>query len=297
MAVTFLSHDVTIQAGNALNLLDPNDLALNPLLNTAVAKLRWAERHLAALDSNITAATVDPEQNASLDAHFDPKTGYHVFHLAAVPDLSGLSENLPHAIADVVGPLRSALDKIAWKSARQFANGIPKDVPGVKFPICDSTTKWAEAGRARNQLVPAHCGLIESFQPYHGVQGWADNWTGSYIHPLALLQDLTNDDKHRDTQPVFLVAAKFHFRFRSDVLVKGPNDLPEWEFHGVGKPMDLGAEVLRVRFLPSADPEIKDAGRVAPVIALPERRDVIGSLQRIHRYVHLVLSEFARKFP
>jgi len=44
-------------------------------------------------------------------------------------------------------------------------------------------------------------------------------------------------------------------------------------------------------------PEINDAGRVAPQVALPERRIVIPTLQRIERFVHLILSEFALKFP
>jgi hypothetical protein len=59
----------------------------------------------------------------------------------------------------------------------------------------------------------------------------------------------------------------------------------------------LALEVMRVRFFDGALPEIKDAGRVAPQVVLPEGRIAIPTLQRIDRFVHLILSEFAKNFP
>ncbi len=298
-----MSPDQTFSGGDEPVLLTYDELASHPLLVDSVEKLRWAERHLAALKSNIDQATVhaDPANLAVLSAQFDPESGYHVFRISQMPDMSELIFGFTHSITDVANPLRAGLDKLAWNCARLFAGGTPPDPTGVKFPIATTRDEWIKAGRARKQLDPLHCGFIESFQPYHGVAGRADNWTGPYVHPLALLQDLTNDDKHRDTHPVFLIPNRFHLcdlPIAKSVLQFGDQSvpIPDQEFTGIGEVMELGAEVMRARLL-NAELEIDDAGRAAPHVALPEGRGAVHTMQRLHRFVHLILSEFARRFP
>jgi hypothetical protein len=301
--ITVSTASQTIMGGATPVLASYEELEAHPLLSDSMEKLRWAERHLATLVHNIDQATVhaDPENFAVLRAELDAKSGYHIFRIVRMPDMSELTYGFTHSIADVANPLRAALEKLAWQCAGWFGAGTPKDPPGVKFPITTSPAEWINAGRARNQLDPAHCGFIERFQPYNGMAGRADDWTGPYVHPLTLLQDLTNDDKHRDTQPVFLIPNRFHLRnlVIADHLeqLRGITfSAPDHSFPGIGKPMELGAEAMRARLI-NAEPEINDAGRVAPHIALPEGRGAVHTMQRLHRFVHLILSEFARDFP
>ncbi|HLX78787.1 MAG TPA: hypothetical protein VKR27_07870, partial [Acidimicrobiales bacterium] len=183
-------------------------------------------------------------------------------------------------------------------------NGEAPDPPGVKFPICDFPEQWTDAGRARNQFDPTHCGFIEGFQPYHGVNGLADSWHGTYIHPLSMLQSLTNEAKHRDDWPVTLPGANAAIGRAAlpvdfdEYLAMAPQFQPQ-PLGGIGQAMQEGNEVirLRLRLYPGAEQHIDDAGRLTPVIAFAEGRRIIDTLQRIERYVHFVLSEFAREFP
>lgn len=270
-------------------------------LRPSVEKMRWAHRHLATLQRNIGEAFADPSNLAVTRADLDAKSGYHVLRVSEIPDWSEVSFLLTQSITDVLNPLRAAVDKFAWQLACLVApNGSPKDPRGVKFPIAESPGEWTRAGRARNQFDPLHCGFIESHQPYHGVNGRPDTWRGDYVHPLALLQELTNDDKHRDTHPAYLVPDSFQFRTGPQIAERvDPQHgitLPDFEVLNADKPLELGLEVLRIRLI-GADPQIDHACRLAPVVALPKRRSAVPALQRIESYVQFMLSEFAGEFP
>jgi hypothetical protein len=171
----------------------------------------------------------------------------------------------------------------------------------VKLPICDTEGDWNNAGRARALLVPEHCGLIKTLQPYQAEDPYADSWHGPYVHPLRLLRDLSNDDKHRDTAPVLLMPTQFQFR-RVDVAQRPSDWFPDqtendWEVLNPGQEMTVGLEVLRMRLVGDVEPEIHDAARAFPQVALPEGRVAVLTMQRLFRRVHLLLSEFARQFP
>jgi hypothetical protein len=298
----WLTVDITISGGQPLVLTDFNTLKAHPLLSTAVSKLRWGHNHLATLEANITETFASPEYNAPLRADRDAKSGDHIFKVAEVPDLTDFSDDIVNEVFDVAGNYRAALDKMAWKLVLSAHNGLAPDPRGVKFPICISPKEWTGAGRARNQFDPAHCGFIEGFQPYNGVNGLADSWHGTYIHPLTMLQSLTNEAKHQEDWPVTLPSA--NAAIGRDAL---PVDFDEYvamagQFHphplgGIGQPMEVGNEVVRLHLYPGADEHIDNAGRLTPVIAFAEGRRIIDTLQRIERYVHFVLSEFARQFP
>jgi hypothetical protein len=294
----------TMQGGADARLTDLSVLKAHPLLgvaNGAVSLLQHGHRHLAALEHKIGQTFAHPATQAVIGAYLDSDIGFHRLRVESTPDFEIYAEDFCNAIFDVAGAFRASLDKLAWRAVNSNISGSPKDPRGVKFPISDTSAEWANQSRAWKAFNPAHRTFIESFQPYHGTNGRADSWYGPYAHQLTLLRDLSNDDKHRDSWPVFLACSQVTLRaslFPADRTERfAAYDRMDNKFIGLGEPMEVGLEVMQVRLFDGAQTEIKDAGRVVPQVALPERRLVIPTLQRIERFVHLVLSEFTKNFP
>jgi hypothetical protein len=139
-------------------------------------------------------------------------------------------------------------------------------------------------------------------QPYERQEIPGGSWEGTYTHPLSLLHDLANENKHRDDWPTLAVSN--NVALRDDLFP--PLGTPErlkaaMEFSarptGIGQPLNLNQEVMRARLPTGTEPEIDDAGRVTPKITFSEGSDVVRTLERIERYVHLILSEIAETFP
>jgi hypothetical protein len=303
-SVSALTAPGTMQGGTVVQLTDFSGLKAHPLLgraNNAVSLLRHGHRHLVTLEHNIGQAFALPAEQAVIGAYLDADTGYHHLRVESIPDLETFAEDFCNAIFDIAGAFRASLDKLAWKAVCSITSGHPKDPRGVKFPIADTPTEWKRQSRAWKQFDVAHCAFIESFQPYHRTNGLADSWYGPYAHQLTLLHDLANDDKHRNSWPVFLASSQLMLRaelFPADRAERFvAYDRMDQQFVGIGEPIEVGLEVMKARLFGGAQPEINDAGRIAPQIALPEGRIVIPTLQRIERFIHLILSEFAQNFP
>lgn len=287
----------TISGGIAPELVPLDDLAEHPLLAPAVGKLRWADRLLAALEQNLRETFSDRANQAVIRADLDAESGYHVFSITSVPAVSEFAANFTHTVGDIAKNLHPALDQMAWQLACNFApSGTPRDPKAVKFPIADSASKWKKAEyRTGVQFRPEHWDFLEHFQPYRGVDGWADSWQGNYVHPLAFLRDLSDDDKHRVSQPVFLLPQQFDFaKFR---FVEREDAAKDWIISGIGKPLELGLEVMRARLAGSAQPEINPAGSCRPQVAFSTGDQAAPALRRVERFVHLIFSAFASKFP
>ncbi len=324
--------NISMAGGTPPNLIDIEQLRRHRLLAPAASKLGWARRHLAALEHNITETFTFPANHAVIRANLDAQSGEHLFCVSELPVLDQFAEDFAHVVADVAKNLHPALDQLAWQLACDFSTtGFPKDPKGVYFPITDSPDLWAEQGRARGQISKPHWDFIERFQPYHGVNGRADSWHGDYVHQLAFLRDLANDDKHRIGRPIFMLPSQLDLTYlqiaripvaqakaigitrpgtfmvvtRMDHPVYpaptesiDPNiETNDWQVTGIGKPLELDLEVMRARLVPPVEPEINPAGFARPLVAFGDGRAAVATLQRVESFVHLVLSEFARQFP
>jgi hypothetical protein len=295
-SVAFSVISQTIYGGIAPALMPLDDLGKHPLLQTAVVKLRWGHRQLAGLEHNLLDAFSDPVNQAVIRADLDGPSGYHVFSVSSVPAVSEFAEDFTNAVADIAKNFHPALDQLAWQLACDFApSGRPNDPKGVKFPIVDRPEDWKKAERRSGvQFRPDHWGFMERFQPYRGVDGWADSWQGNYVHPLSFLRDLSDDDKHRISKPVFLMPQQFDFaRFR---FLDRPDGTKDWVVTGIGQPLELGRELMRARLSDSAAPEINPAGLCRPQVSFSTGDQASAALQRVERFVHLILSEFSRTF-
>lgn len=97
-------------------------------------------------------------------------------------------------LGDVVQNLRASLDHLVWAIAdRELRDAT------TSFPIEIDKAGWRGRGRKRVEAVAgAALELIERVQPFHLGDA-------AKSHPLAVLQALSNIDKHRTLLPVGLV--------------------------------------------------------------------------------------------
>jgi hypothetical protein len=111
------------------------------------------------------------------------------------------------AIGDIIHDLRSALDNMTWELSRQFAPLPPTNapIPGgkwlkVQFPITASAGGWQDSC-TRNLPFIADPRLLRKFerhQPFFRRKGLPPRTAPAvYKHPLFVLGELSNRDKHR----------------------------------------------------------------------------------------------------
>lgn len=290
------------------------------LLLSSYAKLGWAQRHLDALQANITAFRSDPSNQAPLRAEFQPKSGYHALKVKRVPSYTSASKEIALAAGDVLVNARAALDHAVWAIvAYHVAPGRPDQPNDVCFPICDSLeTVETRYGRAVVDQLPRPClYVVNEAQPYNAYPSifpgrpWG-RW--EYAHPLSLLRDLVNDDKHRLVTPVFCAPSTW----KTLNMPPHPDDMKmilapikgrEREAMGEArlsaqritettrKELKPGLVIANMRLAPNANAKMNDAGYVTPDVALPSKENLTAALQRIVSFVEFILGELASVLP
>jgi hypothetical protein len=98
-------------------------------------------------------------------------------------------------LGDCVHNLRCALDHAVWQ-VTLLDGGTPNS--GTQFPIASrSESQFEEMAKARIAgLSSPHRQVVKRVQPYHLGQD-------AGTHPLAVLADLSNTDKHRIVNPTY----------------------------------------------------------------------------------------------
>lgn len=158
-------------------------------------KLARAQEHfeaIAAIDERFAAVLCEVVFREDKDKGI----GYFAISLPETPlELSTI-------VGDCLHNLRSTLDYLVW----QIVRSNPPNTPERRnmFPICSSPQEFAsQVKRGRLRGVPAAATeIIERLQPYDGPD-----------HPLALLNELYNADKHRDLNFTVSVASDLDISF------------------------------------------------------------------------------------
>jgi hypothetical protein len=146
-------------------------------------KLVRAEEHLAPIKAEIETCL----ENCSVLSERDPDVNSRFHFTLSFP---APSLRLGVIIGECLYDLRSALDHIVWQLV--LRNGVTPNHENM-FPICltpDGFARSVKKNRLRGVSVPAHA-LIESLQPYKTPA------TDTHLHPLWVLNQLMNIDKHR----------------------------------------------------------------------------------------------------
>ncbi|MCZ7587694.1 MAG: hypothetical protein M5U27_02285 [Gaiella sp.] len=155
-------------------------------LNGVNLKLGRAEEHLDAIDAEIGRYIKSHPYIPVREYHPEPSR----------PDVVGLRiieaprPELALTVGDYLYNVRSALDHLAWQLVIAN-NGEPTN--RTEFPIFkDSRTYENRVGEKVSGMHPMAAAFIEGLQPYNRRDGSLD-------HPLWLLHDLCNIDKHQTT--------------------------------------------------------------------------------------------------
>ncbi len=269
-------------------------------LSSCRAKLRQARVHRVGLASQIEQYFAITSNRPILSAELEPTGVCHIFRIVSVPQVAELQETVAIIVGDCVHNIRSALDHLVFQLACVNKNGKVEFPHRVQFPIVDTAVAYAkEAKKWLSEVRKDHQTAIESYQPYHGGAGRPDSWSGPYIHQLALLQQLSNWDKHRLLNPVLIIPAGAEIRLPLGIGLNLPEiiSLGDFQrsspFRNAGERLEIGVEIYRGKLLGADVPStIPNAGYVIPHIALEEKRPIAPTLERLENYVDLILNDF-----
>jgi hypothetical protein len=213
--------------------------------------------------------------------------------------MAEFTEQASAMAGDVISNLRSTLDHLTWQLACRHTDGKPRWPRRVQFPIEDNPTKFPQrcsdcsgAGWLY-EVSPTDQAKIELFQPYRGVDGQPDTWSGPYIHPLALLRNLSDTHKHRNLTTILLIPNSASFMVGIDshsiaefMVGQTKAGIP------LDNALDINAQVMGARVIGEVEPHVEMAGYATPSVALDEKRPIIPTLDRIAAYVVRILRKF-----
>ncbi|MFC4128901.1 hypothetical protein [Nocardia rhizosphaerae] len=243
-------------------------------------KLARALHHLEDLDRRITryVAKRPVLTKVVLVKDGTPADRDIKFHVV-IDQLVEVPNGWPLILGDVVTNLRAALDHAVFPIARQFP--IVKVQPinqqtGVPSPI---------------KSLPGHpaaTAIIEAAQPYNDIVS-ADH------HSLGILNELVNEDKHRN---VLITSGCFlepHIGIPEDVEV-----IEEPTTSLYGQEMYVGAVLAKFALRPTHAETRKDkvyydpAPKVTIVLDVPktpDNREAVPMLREIHAYISTLLDD------
>lgn len=183
----------------------------HPLLDGTYAKLDRAEKHLNDLKTEIAQYTIAEPKGISTQFESQipevrNKPGISVrVNLQTQP-----GPTMPLIVGDMIQNTRSALDHLAFALVlRNRAH----PTPNTQFPIFDD--RLGPQGGVRQVDIQPRASrlanaLIEKLQPYYRTDDPS-------LHPLAMLQELSNIDKHRRLHIVGGYAGNIRVTIRTPV--------------------------------------------------------------------------------
>lgn len=177
-------------------------------------RLLWAQKHIALLNKEIAAFVESGAYSIAVEFQEDPPR-YEA--KAMLKEQRAFDRTLSLVLGDIVHNLRSILDHLAWVLVLVSGNNPSDTHPRTQFPLY--TDRLTDKGTLRD--VTIHPGINDQAR---AIVEWAQPYTRSddpTRHPLSILNELSNIDKHRWVQ---LTAGKFAMarvtlRRKSDGLV------------------------------------------------------------------------------
>lgn len=204
---------------------------------TYLEKFGRAQTHMQELDARLTEWINTPPYRLIGDSQTKGADGFTT-QITRLEINALVPPELPLIIGDTLYNFRSCLDHLAYALARTNLGVAPRGEK-VMFPIHGAIGSYMVSGvDAVRGMSPAVQGIIERMQPYHRKNG-------SETHPLAILNKLSNIDKHRH------LAFGFGINEKSSITPnpKARDVIVEVDGGGIRHgPIENKAEVFRVRY-------------------------------------------------
>jgi hypothetical protein len=155
------------------------------ILDGVKAKLDRAREHILAVDAALSGGDPLARHVMVISRKLPPQQ--HVIEIDEITPMD--PARVPVVVGEVLQNLRSALDHLIGDLER--GNGMQRDSE-FEFPIYWDGARYKKESPRRIKGVPAAAAaIIERNQPYHRrAPSYKD-------HPLWILHDLNNADKHR----------------------------------------------------------------------------------------------------
>ena len=267
-------------------------------INGCLSKLSRAKEHRDAIETYITDTFAVESNRPRVGAKFEPETNSNVLYVSEMPDLTDFLNRVALMLGDAVHNLRSALDHLAYQLALLHTNGNIRNVRNIAFPITDTLEQFKiKRKRYLREVNPTQRAEIELLQPYHGLEGIPETgWSGPYVHPLALLRDLSDHDKHRLLIPTVAVPSNYSLSL-TGAFVTLLSLFDDYATTHPGEPLKLGAILMRTpTIMGRLKRDMEMEGEITPSIRLSEGRPLVDTLDRIAAAVTNTLSRFEPLF-
>jgi hypothetical protein len=201
-------------------------------------------------------------------------------------------------LGDVVHNLRSALDHTICQVSLLDSDG-KADCERTQFPIASKSESQFEA-MAKDRipaLNAAHRAIVKKVQPYHAGDK-------ANQHPLAVLADLSNADKHRIVNPTFSALETEDLADEAEKVFGPAMDDPESPIRGYyvlkrGQRMEHGTPWFRVVWDRNEEPpkSVKLGYDLTLGIGFGEMGVDAKELPRIAELVKEIIYAFQVDFP
>lgn len=227
------------------------------------AKTKRTREQIQGLAVEIMAPDVaGVDAIATIKAVFDPPSGKYICTVDHIP--STWQTRVSVIAGEVVHNLRSALDYLAWQLVLNYSGNLSdKDARKVQFPIRKNQKDWS-SDYTVSMIKPTNASLLQSRQPFSS-QSDVDS------HPLTILQDFSNRDKHRILNSV--LARPLGFSLNNSDTVEGIQ--VSYDFGSASPVLTVGSELVRVGGLPpNLEDQVSQASSVLPLVLLPHHTDV-----------------------
>lgn len=232
-----------------------------------------------------------------LRREYDPEAQELV--VKAVGDDIEINPRFSVLIGEIVHNLRSSLDHVVYALATQGKPPTVHDEPWTKeisFPVLIKTPKkgkkFEAACHAKIKCVPGRAvATLESLQPYRDGRAAED-------HPLAILQDFSNTDKHRLLLVIGAVLAS------ADEITFSPSEASTTFSFPIRyvRPSKDGAEVLRIpdSGVDNSAMQVrfsKGAGQIAfHKFGISNVKPIIPGIEQLRDFTVIALKLLAREF-
>lgn len=260
-----------------------------------VAKFNRSKQQFDVLRSEMKEFfELDPAPHDSR-GYFDPETWEWIerFQVREPPPL-----RFGVVLGDCLHNLRSALDHLICQLTL-LDGGTMADCTKTQYPIASESEEQFEgmANYRIPKLSKRHRAMVKQTQPYRAGDG-------AFAHPLSILAELSNTDKHRVLNPTFSVmksdAASVLGGIVDHYQGDGPDPAKSWRMLDSGSRLEHGTAWLRVGFdreILTERPSVEVGGLLRTGLAFGDIGMDADSYRHIAEYVRKVIEIFMRRFP